>query len=647
MLVIKVNTLKNVTRGVIFCGSPCIKNFSRVFVHLKAIYLYFKALNMRNLFLFILMLFLVACSEYSSVEQVEMATMQQRTARASVNIDNQTSSNPNLLNNWENVNTIVLNTLGSNNVNKKVSSPWATGTSSFLDENFRKDIKKEDGWVMLFHTFKEIGLDEKQNYMCFYNQFTGYLKVFYYYEGEQQSQGTSWIVKTSDGSNSQIFNLTNYFADTMTEAKYNMAVFSNLSTDATNGIMPGWNGFEFEVPYCTDYKGRELTIGAYDKRITTYDFTGKLNLKSSGIITPTQSGSEGILPSIASLAGNGAKQLVDNYMEKANSDKNSSESKVKTFGQKLAGVISSIPAGGYTQAISAGLGLLFGKTTVVNNYDVKLTTSGTASYVGHGTTEVTSGVPSVTFDLYSLMNSKKCDNVNQGFVYNLNDGQEHYVGVWNISSPLFISYRRMSLVNRNWWHFQDDPDGTDNFYIFTKTEMPVCGNLAPIKYNPDIEKFLTHMDKKVINIRCDSLYGEKYKATMIDVGDRTEAEILYRDKFCVFYSTEGKMDIFVKVRPADWNGLKNLYYDWGNIDCGRAVSVVGLNNSFCYGGKSIEVTQTRSYQSTYKVDISIVEDVPEYNMGNNVTVNYGYPYFDEKKKAAGLPIIDYLEIEGE
>lgn len=205
----------------------------------------------------------------------------------------------------------------------------------------------------------------------------------------------------------------------------------------------------------------------------------------------------------------------------------------------------------------------------------------------------------------------------------------------------------MSLVNRNWWHFQDDPDGTDNFYIFTKTEMPVCGNLAPIKYNPDIEKFLTHMDKKVINIRCDSLYGEKYKATMIDVGDRTEAEILYRDKFGVFYSTEGKMDIFVKVRPADWNGLKNLYYDWGNIDCGRAVSVVGLNNSFCYGGKSIEVTQTRSYQSTYKVDISIVEDVPEYNMGNNVTVNYGYPYFDEKKKAAGLPIIDYLEIEGE
>lgn len=94
--------------------------------------------------------------------------------RAIVNNGNESKTNPFLLNDWENVNEIVLNTSG----NHKVSAPWATGTSSSLDVDFRKDIKKEDGWVMLFHTFKKKGLDEKQNYMCFYNRFTGFLKFF-------------------------------------------------------------------------------------------------------------------------------------------------------------------------------------------------------------------------------------------------------------------------------------------------------------------------------------------------------------------------------------------------------------------------------------------------------------------------------------
>lgn len=64
--------------------------------------------------------------------------------RAIVNNGNESKTNPFLLNDWENVNEIVLNTSG----NHKVSAPWATGTSSSLDVDFRKDIKKEDGWVM-------------------------------------------------------------------------------------------------------------------------------------------------------------------------------------------------------------------------------------------------------------------------------------------------------------------------------------------------------------------------------------------------------------------------------------------------------------------------------------------------------------------
>lgn len=122
--------------------------------------------------------------------------------RAIVTGNNTSISNPNLLNDWENVDTIVINTLGTDTNNKRVTTPWhKEGSSSSLSENFRKDIKKVDGWKMLFHTFKSVGLDEKQNYMCFYNIFTGYIKVFYYYEGNNQNQNIQWYVMTSDGQN--------------------------------------------------------------------------------------------------------------------------------------------------------------------------------------------------------------------------------------------------------------------------------------------------------------------------------------------------------------------------------------------------------------------------------------------------------------
>ena len=120
---------------------------------------------MKLLYLILLSLAFFSCSEKNSVLLNE-----KNQTRATADICNQSTTNPTLLNDWENVQMISLNTSGNHNV----TVPWANGTASSLSESFRKDIKKGDGWVMLFHTFKQKGLDEKQNYMCFYNQFTGY-----------------------------------------------------------------------------------------------------------------------------------------------------------------------------------------------------------------------------------------------------------------------------------------------------------------------------------------------------------------------------------------------------------------------------------------------------------------------------------------
>ena len=137
---------------------------------------------MRFTFIFILsLLTLLSCQDIAVFESQDTLK-----ARATVDSDgdNISISNPTLINNWENVTVIRLNTEGDTN-SHRVTSPWTEGSSGPLSADFRNDIKSEDGWKMLFHTFKEIGLDENQNYMCFYNMFTGYLKIFYYYMPDQ------------------------------------------------------------------------------------------------------------------------------------------------------------------------------------------------------------------------------------------------------------------------------------------------------------------------------------------------------------------------------------------------------------------------------------------------------------------------------
>lgn len=275
---------------------------------------------MKKYFLLVVTTLLMACQD--TLPPTEESN-EYPTTRAIVDINRVSTSNPDLLDNWENVGTIVLNTIGNSGIQKKVTPPWQDGTSTLLTNKFRKDIKKEDGWKMLFHTFKEVGLDEKQNYMCFYNMFTGYLKFFYYYEGEQKSQGTQWYMRTANGEKTRLFNLANYITKTDTaQCEYSAILVSNLTGDPTNGITPGWNGFEFEVPYCTDYRNIDFTIGAYDKNITTYNFLGKEEASIVGTITgiSTSTSRNSItttLTTTTTINGEDAKKYIENLDKRA------------------------------------------------------------------------------------------------------------------------------------------------------------------------------------------------------------------------------------------------------------------------------------------------------------------------------------------
>lgn len=79
--------------------------------------------------------------------------------------------------NWENQDDVQ-----TANIKQPIPLPWSSKiTDANIDINVARDIKKEDGWTFLFHTFDDAndGADTR-NYMGFYNQRTGIMKIFYY-----------------------------------------------------------------------------------------------------------------------------------------------------------------------------------------------------------------------------------------------------------------------------------------------------------------------------------------------------------------------------------------------------------------------------------------------------------------------------------
>lgn len=567
---------------------------------------------MKKYFFLVLAVFLVACQDDLNLNNTSFIT------RAIVDPSRVSISNPDLLDNWENVEIIVMNTIGNFNIQKKVTAPWGDGVSTQLPEDFRKDIKREDGWKMLFHTFKEVGLDEKQNYICFYNMFTGYLKFFYYYEGEQKSQGTQWYMRTSNGQNAKLFNLTDYIAKVDTaKCEHNSVLFSNITGDPTNGITPGWNGFEFEVPYCTDYRDIDFVIGAYDKNITHYDFTGKTESATIGTITSTTEKSSGISSTLASLGGKGAKSCIDNLAKKG------------TFGTKISGLVSSIPTAGYVSALTKGLNLIFGKTTITTTSDIKLTTTGSITMSGIGASEVTTGIPPLTFNLYRTMNpSTKQASTNSSFVYAANsaDTEEHYIGAWTSLTGSHIIHARCTPVYKVQRHIGSyAPAG--KVYITGETSTPNIYSIGVnFKRNPDIEQYVINEKVHTEFMRCDTLYGKPYKEGVKDLEGRfIKTNLIYKDQDKCFYEADTTAVISCNgYIPTD---RRNCYYDWGLVLEGRGISFLSVETTYSYNGKTITVIQSRIYESGYDFDVAHVEDYIDYNIGNNALLNYKDPAF--------------------
>lgn len=552
------------------------------------------------------------------------------TTRAIVDESNSSISNPNLLSNWENIQTITLNTIGTPTQNRKVTSPWSDGVSTQLSDKFRKDIKQENGWKMLFHTFKEVGLDEKQNYMCFYNIFTGYLKFFYYYEGEQKSQGTQWYIRTSNGQNTKLFNLIDYIAKIDTaKCEHNSILLSNLTGNPTNGITPGWNGFEFEVPYCTDYRNIDLVIGAYDRNITSYNFLGKEEALIAGTTTGTNTSSSTTTTSTTTIEGEDAKKYIEKLDQKAE------------LGSQMDSLITDALSGGKpASAITSGGNKAFGRATTITTTtttssstteeNIKLTTSGSITMSGTGTSEVTTGIPPLTFNLYRTMNPapKQAASTSSSFVYatNSTSTEEHYIGVWTLFHAPVIIYPRFTTVRHISWNIGAYSPYPDRKQVSGTTSTPKMYPHGCMKnINPDIEQYIISTKGKAELVRCDTLNGMIYKKGVKDFGaSYLKPNLVYRDQDRCFYEVDITRQVPCIGYASPTTSAQDYHYDWGTILSGRVLGVYSVENTYSYRGKKITVYQSRVYEPTYDFDVIHIEDYEGYK---DAMLNYKQPAF--------------------
>lgn len=566
-------------------------------------------------------LFITAFLNFSCEDEVIKPSLSASPSTRALVVDsNESLSNPDLIDDWENLSTITLNDPLSGGMLHYVSTPWSDGNPSSLSEHFRYDIKKEDGWQMLFHTFKEVGLDIGLNYICFYNHFTGYFKIFYYYDGNNSTQGVQWYIKTSGGRKIKMFDAPSYLANPDSKVASNdMLIISNSTDTPTDGISPGWNGFQFQVPrYCTDLGDYELKIGAYDKRITDYFLLGKQSLETVGTVSTVSSESSGISKALSNITGPAAKKFIDNLSKKLLGD-------AVVLGNSIASLILKIPSTGYISAMKGGLNMIFGRTTSTSTSDVALTTLGSVEMSGTGSSTETIDIPVLNVNLYRALNQ---NGMASGVVSPINSVS--HLGVWTLNYNPKVYYNRMALISEIKYNNVVTVDGKQ-VELTGKIPLPTINHydIEPV-INPAVLSKISDYSVSVKFVLCNRLDGVSDDTHDIsDVVGNFTKPFLYKDanSELVDYGNNKYEKVFL-IDKEVYQNLPNraCWYDWGKIKDGRLLAIVSLDMKYSYNGVEKEVYDSKVFDVEYGVDNNVTQPEQVHYPPYTTVINFGYPY---------------------
>lgn len=604
---------------------------------------------------------LALASVQCSNDRMEELEPDEPTSRSIYPID-ESETNPDLLTNWESCTTVKLNELGPNGKNKEVTLPWRNGAPTSLNSKFCEDIKSADGWSMIFHTFCKSNTDVGLSYMCFYNKFTGYLKVFYCSPESEKGTKTLWHLSSADGHTPQpLFSDLEFFSQPI-EGDDNYTVWSATANNMINSdisvLYNGWNGFEFRVgEYHPVISTEKLHINAYATAYTQLSIDGVTNSTIEGTITATNSTESSAGKAVNAVANLGYKKVseaLNKYAEKH-------EGK-KFIGINIADIANAFASGNIVSAFTAGLGCIF-KGLVKNEpsvEEVKLQSNGTVKLQGIADTQFPSVATTLSFDLTEILNANKPTVVDSaiygpGLPINPPIGpirptyfatspniinpllQSTKLGVWNLKKKPTIYYERYSRFH-NHAGLPDKNTFSGVLYFHGIADVPNTHiDDIELEFNPNIKRYIKSYSVRVAMIDVEggnrSLDNRRKHLIALNRNNLIKTDSAQNLKvYGVTYDqfpTSGSLDCDQSPKVELNNGTE-FYIDWGENVGGNRAAVVTLTMNIEYNGKQTSVTESRVYDVIYKPDPDFTLDFdvnnPPYTYVINQPGNFVYGF---------------------
>lgn len=196
-----------------------------------------------------------------------------------------------------------------------IYTPWSSKISdSNLPYEFAYDVKKEDGWKMLLHTFNVA--DEKMRYIVLYNQRTGIMKVFYYLVNEAfLNNGGAWEVEFT--TSQALFNHTGELAIPINLSKVNHWGCTNVVKAENKAFYLGWNGFQIQLAY-TPNTNSDNKFDVNSRCLNTADlnlFGSNYSYSEGTILTHGSSNPlSGLASDLTAVFGSSAEDFIDDQI---------------------------------------------------------------------------------------------------------------------------------------------------------------------------------------------------------------------------------------------------------------------------------------------------------------------------------------------
>lgn len=585
---------------------------------------------------------LALASVQCSNDRLELFEMDGPRSR-SINPIDESETNPALLTNWESCTTVKLNELGPNGKNKEVTLPWRNGAPTSLNSKFCEDIKSADGWSMIFHTFCKSNTDIGQSYMCFYNMFTGYVKVFYYSDKPDTGTETLWHLSSADGSTPQpLFADFEFFSQPL-EGDDNYTIWSvtadNMINGNISGLYSGWNGFEFRVgEYHPVISTEKLHINAYGTAYTQLSIDGVTSSTTNGTITATnstESSAGKAVNAVAILGHDLATSALNRYAEK-HKDK-------KYIGINIADIAKAFASGNVVSAFTAGLGCIFKGLvkTEPSVEEVKLQSNGTVKLQGTANTSFPSKATTLSFDLTEILNTRKpiyvdtSQIIGPGFPIHPPIGpidtlgpirptyfatgasivnplmRKTQLGVWNLKKKPTIYYERYAKIH-NYEDFTDKDlvGGVLDFNGMAEVPNTRVADIE-VEFNPAISRNLKsyYLSVAMIDVEGGNRRLDNSKKHLITYNSSNLIRTDSAKNIKVYGVDYDEFPITGLVYGYPTNTVLSndtqFYFDWGENVGGNRAAVVTLTMNLEYNGKQTSITESRIYDVIYKPDPNV------------------------------------------